>query len=217
MTWSARSYDAWFEQPWGRYAQEVETAGVLAALGPFARRRVLDAGCGPGRLLASMNGGSAWLLGLDVDPAMLQRARAHSRAPLVQADAAALPLAGKSLDAVVTVAMLEFVSDPAAVVAEMCRVTRCGGRVVIGALNPKSPWGVAHRRQLRRPPWTKARFLGRRQLLGLGRPHGTATLGGSLFAPGPLPGLRRLGPIIESAGRVLPGFGAFQILTIERR
>ena len=47
-------------------------------------------------------------------------------------------------DAAVAVALLEFGSDPAAVMAELWRVTRPGGRVVIGSLDPKT--GKTYRR-----------------------------------------------------------------------
>jgi SAM-dependent methyltransferase len=217
VTWSAAPYDAWFEKPWGRYANAVENAAVLAALGPLSGRQVLDAGCGTGLLLAQMSDTAGSAVGVDRDRAMLDVARTHSAAPLLQADAGALPLGAASVDAVVAVALLEFVSDPAAVVAEMWRVTRPGGQVVIGSLNPKSPWGLAHRRHLRREPWTEARFFSRRELLRLGRVHGPARLAGALFMPGAVPGLSRLGPLIEPWAIHVPSLGAFQVLVIERR
>jgi SAM-dependent methyltransferase len=217
VTWSASVYDAWFEEPWGRYANAVETAAVLAAMGPVAGGRVLDAGCGTGRLLTAMSEAEGMVIGLDRDLGMLAQARVHTRAPLLQADAAASPLAAESLDAVVAVALLEFVSDPAAVVAELWRVTRPGGRVVIGSLNRKSPWGLAHRRQFSKQSWSEARFFGRRELLRLGRAHGPARLTGALFAPGAVPGLSKLGPLVEACGRHVPSLGAFQVLVVERR
>jgi SAM-dependent methyltransferase len=175
--WPAVEYDAWFERPFGRYASAVETAAVLRALGPLPGRRVLDAGCGTGRLLLVMAGRGATAVGVDRDLAMLALARARA-GPLVRGDVGGLPLRAASLDAVVAVAVLEFVADPAAVVAEMCRVTRRGGRVVVGALNPRSAWGVARWRELRRPPWAAARFFGRAELRRLGRPYGRARLRG---------------------------------------
>ena len=52
-------------------------------------------------------------------------------ARLVQAAAAALPYPDGAFDAVVTVSTLEFVPDVAAAVAELVRVTRPDGRLVI--------------------------------------------------------------------------------------
>jgi SAM-dependent methyltransferase len=147
---------------------------------------------------------------------MLEVATPRARSSLVVGDANALPFASGSFDAAVAVTLLEFVADPPAAVAEMCRVVRSGGRVVIGALNPRSPWGVAHRRTLRETPWSSARFLGKHQLRALADSCGAATRHGVLFVPGPIPNLARLGPVIESAGRLVPHVGAFQVLAIDR-
>lgn len=216
MSWSAADYDAWFERPWGRYAHGIETAAVLGALGPLVGERVLDVGCGTGRLLGRMASAGASPLGLDRDADMLAVAAGRTGVPLACADAAALPVATASFDAVVAVALLEFVASPADVVKELCRVARAGGRVVIGALNPTSAWGLSHRASLRRPPWTGAHFLGRSQLLALGNRHGPTSLGGALFASG-APRNAAAGQVLERLGRLVPWAGAFQVLTISRR
>jgi SAM-dependent methyltransferase len=118
----------------------------------------------------------------------------------------------------VAVAVLEFVADPALAVAELSRVVRPGGRVVIGALNPRSPWGVARRRELREPPWNTARFLCRHELRELARPYGRGTVRGVLFARGPLPRLTPAGTADRAArSPSVPSTGAFQVLTIDRR
>ena len=75
----ALRYDAWFDGPWGRYAWRVETAAVLAALGPLAGRRVADIGCGTGRLLGSLSSHGAQAVGIDTDPAMLALASTRGR------------------------------------------------------------------------------------------------------------------------------------------
>ncbi|WP_293054274.1 hypothetical protein [Mycobacterium sp.] len=49
-----------------------------------------------------------------------------------------------------TIATLEF-TDAAAVLAELARVTRPGGRIVALALNPKSLWGLLDRPTHRAP------------------------------------------------------------------
>ncbi|HUZ10275.1 MAG TPA: class I SAM-dependent methyltransferase [Acidimicrobiales bacterium] len=217
MSWSGEAYDAWYERPWGGYASAVETGAVLAATGPLAGRRVLDAGCGTGRLLASLAAGGAGAVGVDLSPTMLAVAARRTGAPLVRGDVGALPFPHAAFDAVVGVAVLEFVGDPAVVVAELCRVVRPGGRVVLGVLNPRSPWGAARRRELREPPWSAAGFLTRRRLRELARPYGRSTVRGVLFLPGPVPGMSCLGPVTECLGRLAPSTGAFQVLTIHRR
>ena len=91
------------------------------------------------------------------------------------------------------------------------------GRIVVGALNPRSPWGLWHRRELRAGPWGAARFLSGGELVRLGAPHGTVSLDEGLHAPGRLPGLERWGPAAERLARRLRAPGAFRVLTIERR
>jgi len=57
-----------------------------------------------------------------------------------------------------------------AAVAELARVTRPGGRVLVGALNPRSPWGLANHRRRRSGAWCHARFLNRAELRSLAAP-----------------------------------------------
>jgi SAM-dependent methyltransferase len=214
--WSGPAYDAWFDQPWGHYTFGVESAAVLAGLGPLADRRVVDVGCGTGRLAELMVAAGARVVGLDIEPSMLAVAAIRTTVPLLEGDAHRLPMHTASVDATIAVAVLEFVTDPAAVVAEMWRATRPGGQVVVGALNRRSAWGLTHRRELRRPPWTAARFLDHRALLALAKPYGPPHLTLALFAPGALPGLNRIGPLLELLGHLVPHAAAFRVLSIER-
>jgi SAM-dependent methyltransferase len=218
MTWPAVAgaaralrYDAWFESPWGRYAWRIETSAVLSALGLLGGRRVADIGCGTGRLLGVLTSHGATALGIDTDPGML--ALAATRGRVARADAHRLPLADASIDAAVTVATLEFTADPAQVLAEMARVTRPGGRLVAAVLNPASLWGMFDR-PARRAPYGGGCFLPRAELLAMGRRHGQARISGALFAAGRLPARRLLGPVLETSGKLIPRFGAFQILTV---
>ena len=208
----ARRYDAWFESPWGRFAWRIETQAVLAALGPIEGRTVADIGCGTGRLLEILARHGATALGIDSDPGMLTVAAA--RGPTARADAHQLPLADASADAAVTVATLEFTTAPAQVLAEMARIVRPGGRIVAATLNPASLWGILDK-PARRSPYANGCFLPRPRLLALGRRHGQARLRGALFAAGHLPARPVLGPALETAGEIMPRFGAFQILTVQ--
>ena len=100
---------------------------------------VLDLGCGPGFVSEVLGelvpGGRVW--GADVDPALLALARqafarrgwAHGE--FVEAWADRLPLADASLDLVYARFLFQHLADPAAVLREVRRVLRPGGRVVL--------------------------------------------------------------------------------------
>ncbi len=213
---AARTYDRWFDREWGRYSSRVEQRALRRAVGSAAGLSVVDVGGGAGRFTEILDHQADMVIGLDRDLAMLTIARARLAAPLVTGDALALPFRNTSFDLAVAITVLEFVADPAAAVAELARVTRPGGRLVVGALNIRSRWGLAHRHEFTEPPWNAARFLTRHELRDLGAPYGVARVAGALHAPGPFPGLRIVGPVLELFGRAVPAFGAFQILVVHR-
>jgi ubiquinone/menaquinone biosynthesis C-methylase UbiE len=210
----ALAYDSWFDAGWGRHAFSVEARALLRAAGPLAGLRVLDVGCGTGRITDVLARSGANVVGLDLDPAMLTVAARRTSAPFILGDAASLPFSDGSFDLTVAVTLCEFVADVGAVFAELARVTRPGGRFIVGSLNPRSPWGWLGRKRFVEAPWTEARFLTRKQLLELGSRQGAATLAGVLCAPEGLPFLGFTGPGLEALGRLAPGIGAFQVLTV---
>ncbi|MFZ0832619.1 MAG: methyltransferase domain-containing protein [Mycobacterium sp.] len=97
----------------------------------------LDVGCGPGNvtaMLADAVGPDGLALGLDISEPMLARAVRSSPKPqlgFMRADAQRLPLRDDTVDAIVSIAVLQLVPDPSAAVAEMARVLRPGGRLAI--------------------------------------------------------------------------------------
>jgi SAM-dependent methyltransferase len=210
----AEAYDGWFDAPWGRYAFGVESRALLDAIGSVGGARVLDAACGTGRFTEVVARSGADVVGLDRDPSMLGVASRRLPHRLVLGDALNMPFPDRTFDASVAVTLCEFVLEPERAVAELARVTRQGGRVVLGALNPASPWGFFHRRRFQRAPWNAARFFSADELLALGAPYGHTTLTSMLYAPGYFPGLTMVGAMLESAGRVAPRLGAFRVLTV---
>lgn len=211
----ARAYDAWFEHGWGAYAFEVERAALLEALGELHGSQVADVGCGTGRFTAALEDAGAEVVAIDREEGMLELARARLRGTVLQADAARLPLDDDTVDVAVAMTLLEFAEQAEQIVAELVRVTRPGGRVTLGGLNPRSPWGLARRRELRQPPWTSACLRTPSQLHALLAPYGAVRSRAALYAPGAVPGLRHLGPLLERAGRALPGLGAFQVALLD--
>lgn len=120
---------------------------VLASLNLTGEELVVDVGCGNGHYLARLaaEGHRGPLLGADMSPGMLTAARqATSLARLACCDATALPVRTAAADVTLAMHMLYHVPEPARAVAELRRITRPGGRVVVG-LNASD-----HLRELRR-------------------------------------------------------------------
>jgi SAM-dependent methyltransferase len=111
-------------------------------LGDVAGRRVLEIGCGSAPCARWLRRAGADVVALDLSAGMLARAAELNRStgiavPLVQADAAALPLADDSVDLVCSAfGGLPFVADAGAVLAEAARVLRPGGRFVASVNHP---------------------------------------------------------------------------------
>ncbi|WP_017625721.1 class I SAM-dependent methyltransferase [Nocardiopsis chromatogenes] len=98
-----------------------------------ARGRVLEVAVGTGRNLG-LYPPDVSVLGVDISAGMLRRARrrrAAARVALVQGDAQALPCADGAVDTVLCTLGLSSVPDDAAAVAEMHRVLRPGGRLIL--------------------------------------------------------------------------------------
>ena len=115
------------------------TAFLQDALMPRPGERVLDVGCGAGTaelILAALQPGGVHFVGVDLVQSRLRDARHAMRAQsvvaeLAAADAARLPFAPASFDAAFAVAVLQHVPRPRDVLANLRRVLRPGGRLVI--------------------------------------------------------------------------------------
>jgi ubiquinone/menaquinone biosynthesis C-methylase UbiE len=110
---------------------------VLALAAPAARERVLDVACGTGvvaRLAAEQVGSDGRVVGLDLNPGMLDVARGLpvTGAPIgwVQASAGRLPFQDGSFDLACCQLGLQFFPDRPAALAETARVLVPGGRLV---------------------------------------------------------------------------------------
>jgi ubiquinone/menaquinone biosynthesis C-methylase UbiE len=127
-----------YDRRWARYNR-----ASLAPLRPWIAGgdlgRVVDVGCGTGNLLPFLAASGARVegyTGVDLSPGMLRvaldKARdADVRARFVAADAETLPLRDASFDTAVSASALHYWDDPDAGLAQIRRVLRPGGRLLL--------------------------------------------------------------------------------------
>lgn len=121
-------------------------------------RRVLDAGCGTGRLLRSAASvfPAAQLVGVDFSAGMLTQARRFARGTFVRAESDALPFADGAFDIVTCTACSHHWQQPSAALAELRRITSDDGLLVLAHLQGVALWdppgvGNVRRRGVRVP------------------------------------------------------------------
>jgi SAM-dependent methyltransferase len=144
---SARAYDTTFG--WllgGLYRRMADD--LAAALEGSAAPEVLEVGPGPGHLSAELarRVDGLRLTGLDIDPAMVERAVSRARREslddrlsFIVGDVAALPFPDASFDLVTSSFSVHHWPDGAAGFAEIRRVLRPGGRAIVYDL--RDAWG----------------------------------------------------------------------------
>ena len=124
-----------------RAGQERRLQVILQAAEDRIEGRLLDNGCGVGEYLARIAGAAAGAHGLEFD---LDRARAAAsrarRASITCAAGEHLPYATASFDLVLSHEVLEHVVDDRAAAAEIVRLLRPGGRLVLFVPNRGYPF-----------------------------------------------------------------------------
>ena len=117
----------------GQEELEVERYDVaVARLGLGDGDRVLDVGCGSGVFLTRAAAAGARVAGIDVAPGLVEIARARvPGADLEVGDFGALPWEDGAFDVVTAFNSIFFADDMVALLRELARVTRPGGRVLL--------------------------------------------------------------------------------------
>lgn len=176
---------------------------------------LVDVGCGAGLLAPHLRDRGYRHVGVDLVPSALEQAAAHGVTPAV-GDAAAIPLGDSSAAVVVAGELLEHVTDLDRTVAELCRVLRPGGLLVLDTLNdtvasrllavrvaermPRAPRGI-HDPALFVDPVRLTRLCARHgvrlEVRGI-RPSVPA-VAGWLAGRRPEPGRRRIVPVASTA------------------
>ncbi|BDV31649.1 demethylmenaquinone methyltransferase [Microbacterium terricola] len=110
-------------------------AATTRAVAPRRGQRILDLAAGTGASSVALAGSGAEVVAADFSPGMIAEGRRrHGSIPnlsFVEADATALPFDDDAFDAVTISFGLRNVVEPKKALAEMLRVTKPGGRIVV--------------------------------------------------------------------------------------
>jgi SAM-dependent methyltransferase len=107
---------------------------MLRLCGDVAGKRVLDAGCGEGRFARMLAERGAVVCGIDPIPRMLTAARERGPRRFLRAIAEHVPFADAAFDLVVSYVTLVDICGYREAIAEMTRVPRPGGALVVANL-----------------------------------------------------------------------------------
>ncbi|MEU5865806.1 class I SAM-dependent methyltransferase [Nonomuraea sp. NPDC047529] len=116
-----------------------ERPAMLELAGDVTGRRVLDAGCGSGPLFAELRDRGAVVTGVDASAGMLELARRRlgADADLRVADLGSpLPLPDGEFDDVIASLVLHYLEDWGPALAELRRVLKPGGRLLVSVDHP---------------------------------------------------------------------------------
>lgn len=126
-----------------RGAGMVKTVGVITGLlrrlGRFSGERLLDVGCGDGTFTIALSANFRAVHGIDVQEEYLEHFRSatkgNPRFEIAQMSASAMTFPDGHFDTIVTIETLEHVPDLPGAAAEICRVLKPGGELLITVPN----------------------------------------------------------------------------------
>lgn len=117
---------------------ELERRTVTPWLPDLAGQTVVDVACGTGRWAAHAAHRGAHVLGADFCAPMLAASDESIHECLIQADAVCLPFPDELADFSVCAFAAGYMDSPAQMVAELSRITRPGGHVMITDIHPNA-------------------------------------------------------------------------------
>lgn len=212
------SYAHWRSSRLGVTTDRLEQALLLELLGSVAGETLLDVGCGDGAFATALARRGAQVTGLDPDHAMVVAARQRASreavpVTVVESKGEALPFHPDTFDVTLAVTSLCFIRDAAQAIAEMARVLKPGGRLVIGELGRWSLWALQHRVRgwLGNPTWRAAAFRTAAELRSLVEAAGlevTAIRGAAFYPPSSF-AAELLAPVDDRVGRATTLGAAF--------
>jgi len=139
----ARLKATWMSGDYGHFATYIEPGALefLYRIQFEPGRRVLDAACGAGQTAIPMSRAGAKVTGIDIATNSIEQARARAWAENLDArfdegDAEMLPYEDGSFDLVFSLIGAMFAPRPDLIAAELKRVCRPGGKIIMGNWTP---------------------------------------------------------------------------------
>jgi SAM-dependent methyltransferase len=133
----------WMSGDYGRFATYLEPGALefLTRINIEPGARVLDVACGTGQTAIPLSRAGAKVTGVDIATNLIEQARARAQAENLdarfdEADAEMLPYDDGSFDIVVSLIGAMFAPRPDLVAAELKRVCRPGGKIIMGNWTP---------------------------------------------------------------------------------
>jgi ubiquinone/menaquinone biosynthesis C-methylase UbiE len=127
----------------GLYNAHYDRPACLGLLGEVAGKAVLDAACGPGLYAEELIGLGATVTGFDQSERMVQLSRVRAPQGSFRTHDLADPLgwlADRSFDLVLLALALEYVDDRVSALAELRRVLKDSGALVLSRQHPTADW-----------------------------------------------------------------------------
>jgi SAM-dependent methyltransferase len=139
----ARLKATWMSGDYGHFATYLEAGALefLSRINIEPGTRILDVACGAGQTAIPMSRAGAKVTGVDIATNLIEQARARAQAENLDArfeegDAEMLPYNDGSFDIVVSLIGAMFAPRPEWVAAELKRVCRPGGKIIMGNWTP---------------------------------------------------------------------------------
>ena len=125
----------------------------LLDAGELRGRRVLDVGCGTGWFSREIERAGGRVVALDIGVKLLEKVGDKCGAARVAGDACGLAFTDNSFDIVVSSECIEHTVDPRQALAEMCRVLKPGGVLVVTVPNELWRWAEVVARMFKLRPY----------------------------------------------------------------
>ncbi|MBC5636939.1 class I SAM-dependent methyltransferase [Ornithinibacillus sp. BX22] len=145
FNWTVKSKQEWNDRAdfWNSRSKSMWDSGSRRDIIPFltshlhSQAKVLDVGCGDGYGTYKLHALGYDPVGVDISEEMIAYAKKRGTTiPFYVADASNLPVEIESVDAILSINVLEWVEVPAIALQELKRVLRKGGLLCVGILGP---------------------------------------------------------------------------------